>query len=130
MAWCFVRLEGCRPNNECYLEITRRSREATRIKCPVICGETIRGFCVGRVRTSLLVRDFFGQSPLQFTGLDDTVLFPKRKRPTNGRRLATIEETYKSAHELKAIPKSAYQKRWRECVISDKGGGFTLKGTE
>ena len=41
----------------------------------------------------------------------DFFLFPKLKRPMEGRRFATIEEIKTaSQEELKTIPKSAYEK--------------------
>ena len=57
----------------------------------------------------------------------DFFLFPRLKRPMNGRRFATIEEIKtESLRELKDIPKSAYQKcfedskkRWHKCIISE-----------
>ncbi|KYN14915.1 hypothetical protein ALC57_12869, partial [Trachymyrmex cornetzi] len=50
----------------------------------------------------------------------------KLKRPMKGRRFATIEEIKAaSLEELKAIPKSAFQKcfddwkkRWHKCIVS------------
>ncbi|KYN22666.1 hypothetical protein ALC57_04927 [Trachymyrmex cornetzi] len=49
------------------------------------------------------------------------------KRPMKGRRFATIEEIKAtSLEELKAIPKSAFQKcfddwkkRWHKCIVSE-----------
>jgi len=57
----------------------------------------------------------------------DFFLFPKLKIPMKGQRFTTIEEIKTaSLRELKAIPKSAYQKcfedwkeRWHECIISE-----------
>ncbi|KYN12241.1 hypothetical protein ALC57_15593, partial [Trachymyrmex cornetzi] len=51
----------------------------------------------------------------------------KLKRPMKGRRFATIEEIKAaSLEELKAIPKSAFQKcfddwkkRWHKCIVSE-----------
>ncbi|KYN11406.1 hypothetical protein ALC57_16419 [Trachymyrmex cornetzi] len=57
----------------------------------------------------------------------DFFLFPKLKRPMKERRFATIEEIKAaSLEELKAIPKSAFQKcfddwkkRWHKCLVSE-----------
>ncbi|KYQ55784.1 hypothetical protein ALC60_02906 [Trachymyrmex zeteki] len=61
------------------------------------------------------------------TGDETFFLFPKLKRPMKGRRFATIEEIKAaSLEELKAIPKSAFQKcfddwkkRWHKCIVSE-----------
>ena len=88
--------------------------------------------------SSLLVRDFLFKNnttsipqPPYSPGLApyDFFLFPKLKKPMKGRRFATIEEIKTaSLEELKAIPKSAYQKcfedwkkRWHKCIISEGG---------
>ena len=60
-------------------------------------------------------------------------LFPRLKRPMKGRRFATIEEmNTELLRELKDIPKSAYQKcfknwkkRWHKCIISE---GYYFEG--
>ena len=86
--------------------------------------------------SSLLVRNFLAKNntvimpqPPYSPDLApcDFFLFPKLKRPMKGRRFATIEEIKtESLRELKDIPKSAYQKcfkdwkkRWHKCIISE-----------
>ncbi|KYN28546.1 hypothetical protein ALC57_02036 [Trachymyrmex cornetzi] len=57
----------------------------------------------------------------------ESTLSKKLKRPMKGRRFATIEEIKAaSLEELKAIPKSAFQKcfddwkkRWHKCIVSE-----------
>ena len=59
----------------------------------------------------------------------DFFLFPTLKSPTKGKRFAAIEEIKeKSKKELLAIPKSVFQKCfkdwtkcWRKCIISEGG---------
>ena len=59
----------------------------------------------------------------------DFFLFPKLKTPMKGKRFAKIEEIEeKFKHELSAIPKSAFQKffkdwkkRWHNCITSEVG---------
>ena len=91
-------------------------------------------------RTSLLIRDFLdknymvivSQPPYSpYLASCDFVLFQKLKKFMKERRFATIEEIKAtSLEELKAMPKSAYQKcfgdwkkRWHKCIIS-KGDYF------
>ena len=90
--------------------------------------------------TSLLIRDFLDRNNIVIVSQPpyspdlascDFFLFPKLKKPMKGRRFATIEEIkIASLEELKAIPKSAYEKffedwkkRWHKCIIS-KGDYF------
>ncbi|KYN30749.1 hypothetical protein ALC56_14951 [Trachymyrmex septentrionalis] len=89
-----------------------------------------------RSKTSLLVSSFLAKNntiimpqPPYSPDLApcDFFLFPKLKRPMKGRRFATIEEIKAaSLEELKAIPKSAFQKcfddwkkRWHKCIVSE-----------
>ncbi|XP_018347274.1 PREDICTED: uncharacterized protein LOC108751537 [Trachymyrmex septentrionalis] len=89
-----------------------------------------------RFKTSLLVSSFLAKNntivmpqPPYSPNLApcDFFLFPKLKRPMKGRRFATIEEIKAaSLEELKAIPKSAFQKcfddwkkRWHKCIVSE-----------
>ncbi|KYN39393.1 hypothetical protein ALC56_06212 [Trachymyrmex septentrionalis] len=89
-----------------------------------------------RSKTSLLVSSFLAKNntiimpqPPYSPDLApcDFFLFPKLKRPMKGRRFATIEQIKAaSLEELKAIPKSAFQKcfddwkkRWHKCIVSE-----------
>ncbi|KYN16157.1 hypothetical protein ALC57_11589 [Trachymyrmex cornetzi] len=69
----------------------------------------------------------YGESTLS-KGLQLVTKHGKLKRPMKGRRFATIEEIKAaSLEELKAIPKSAFQKcfddwkkRWHKCIVSER----------
>jgi len=115
----------------------RRLREAIRKKRPELWNnQWILHHDNAPVHTSLLVRDFLAKTstasmpqPPYSPDLApcDFFLFPKPKSPIKGRRFATIKEIKTSSlKELKAIPKSAYQKcfedwkkRWHKCIISE-----------
>lgn len=57
----------------------------------------------------------------------DVFLFPRLKLPLRGKRFQTIEAIEENSQkELKAIPKSAYEKcfedwkkRWNMCIVCD-----------
>ncbi|KYN39235.1 hypothetical protein ALC56_06368 [Trachymyrmex septentrionalis] len=88
-----------------------------------------------RSKTSLLVSSFLTKNNIIIMPQPpyspdlapcDFFLFPKLKRPMKGRRFATIKEINASLEELKAIPKSAFQKcfddwkkRWHKCIVSE-----------
>lgn len=130
--------EGRTVNKEYYLQVMRRLREAIRRKRPDLWQNNswLLHHDNAPAHTSLLVRDFLAKNNTVITPQPpyspdlapcDFFLFPKLKRPMKGRRFATIEEIKTaSLEELKAIPKSAYQKcfedwkkRWHKCIISE-----------
>lgn len=125
-------------NKQYYLEVMRRLREAIRRKRPELWKNNswLLHHDNAPAHSSLLVRDFLAKNnttimpqPPYSPDLApcDFFLFPKLKRPMKGRRFATIEEIKTaSLEELKAIPKSAYEKcfddwknRWHKCIVSE-----------
>ena len=134
--------QGRTVNEEYYLEVMRRLREAIRKKRPNLWKNNswLLHHDNAPAHSSLLVRNFLSKNntvimpqPPYSPDLAtcDFFLFPILKRPMKGRRFATIEEIKtESLRELKDIPKSAYQKCfedgkkcWHKCIIS-KGDYF------
>jgi histone-lysine N-methyltransferase SETMAR len=130
--------QGRTVNKEYYLEVMRRLRESIRKKRPEVWKEHswILHHDNAPAHTSLLVSSFLAKNntiimpqPPYSPDLApcDFFLFPKLKRPMKGRRFATIEEIKAaSLEELRAIPKSAFQKcfddwkkRWHKCIVSE-----------
>ena len=136
--------QGSTINKKYYFEVIRRLRESIR-KNIQKCGKIVENSWIlhhGNAPThkSLLVSSFLAINstfimPELLYSPDltpcDFFLFSKLKRPIKGRRFATIEEIkIASLEELKAIPKSSFQKcfddwekRWHKCIIS-KGDCF------
>lgn len=134
--------QGRTVNKEYYLEVMRRLRESIRKKRPEMWKENswILHHDNAPAHKSLLVSSFLAKNSTSIMPQPpyspdlapcDFFLFPKLKRPMKGRRFATIEEIKAaSLKELKAMPKSSFQKcfddwqkRWHKCIVS-KGDYF------
>ena len=123
-------------NEESYLQVQRRLREAIRKKRPDLWKNHswLLHHDNAPAHTSLLVREFLAQNntvmmprppyspdmaPCGF------FLFPKIKRTLKGRRFTAIDDIKSaSLKELKAIPKIEFEKcfenwkkRWHKCII-------------
>lgn len=125
-------------NKEYYLEVLRHLREAIRKKRPELWEN--KSFILHHdnapAHASRLVNNFLTDSktllltqPPYSPDLApcDFFLFPKMKKTMKGERYATREDIMTaSLQELKAIPKSEFQKcfedwkkRWHKCIISE-----------
>lgn len=130
--------QGRTVNKEYYLEVMRRLREAIRQKRPVLWQNNswLLHHDNAPAHASMLISKFLAKNstvlmPQPPYSPDmapcDFFLFPKLKRPLKGRRFDNIDEIKaESLKELKAIPKSEFQKcfqdlkkRWHKCIISE-----------
>ena len=141
--------QGRTVNKEYYHEVMRRLRKAIRKKRPELWKNNswLLHHDNAPAHSSLLVRNFLVKNytvimPQPPFSPDlapcDFFLFPRLKRPMEGRRFATIEEIKtESLRDLKDIPKSAYhkcfqdyKKRWHKCLISEgdyfEGGNIKI----
>ena len=118
--------QGLTVNNEYYLEVMRSFRDAIQKKQPELWKNNswLLHHDNAPAHSSLLVRTFLAKNntvimpqppyspdlaPCEF------FLFPRLKRPVKGRRFPTIEEIKtESLRVLKDIPKSAYQKCFKD----------------
>lgn len=130
--------QGQSVNAEYYLGVLRRLRENIRLKRKELWDNKswFLHHDNAPAHTSRLVRDYLNKNNVNIVPQApyspdmapcDFFLFPKLKLPLRGKHFETIEVIKEnSKKELKAIPKSAFQKcyddwkkRWHMCIASD-----------
>ncbi|KYN10206.1 hypothetical protein ALC57_17658 [Trachymyrmex cornetzi] len=95
------------------------------VKNGIKCSKTLEMLIVAYGESTLSKKMFI--NGISYSKRAEVMKHGKLKRPMKGRRFATIEEIKAaSLEELKAIPKSAFQKcfddwkkRWHKCIISE-----------
>lgn len=125
-------------NKEYYLSVLKRLRENVRRKRPELWRNNswFLHHDNAPAHTSHLVRDYLTKNNVNTVPQApyspdmapcDFFLFPRLKLPLRGKRFETIEAIKENSQkELKAIPKSAYEKcfedwkkRWNMCIACD-----------